>query len=639
MQNDFLPVSQDDLKRKGWDTLDVIIITGDAYVDHPSYGAAVIGRTLEGAGFKTGIISQPDWKHINDFKKLGKPRLFFGITAGNMDSMVANYTAGKRARKNDDYSPGGIPGLRPDRATIVYANRIREAFGNIPIIIGGIEASLRRFAHYDWWDDSVRRSILLDARADILVYGMGERQVVEIARRLLHGEKLAGIRGTAIVSKISGVIGQGSGGNGQEDSGKEQALRGKRQEDRGKDQEARVGDREQIADDTFLPKGCIEIPSYEEVKNDKLKFNEAFKIIYTNQDPFRGKVLAQKYDTRYMIQYPPSLPLPEKELDKIYEFPYMRSPHPVYSKNGGIPGFETVKFSIISHRGCCGECAFCSLYMHQGRIIQSRSAGSILNEARMISEKPEFKGTITDIGGPTANLYHASCTLWKNRGACKDKYCLIPEKCSNLKLGYSESMELYSRILALGKVKHAFIESGIRYDLLIDKDSSDYFTYLCKHHISGQMKVAPEHSTDQVLKIMNKPTFDVYDKFVIKYNEINKSLNKKQYLVNYFISAHPGSTLEDTLSLALYLMKKNIHPEQIQDFTPLPLTLSGAIYYTEMHPFTNENIYVPKTFRERKMHRALIQYGNRKNRPIIREVLKTIHKEYLFKQFILNEKS
>ncbi|MCX5813630.1 MAG: YgiQ family radical SAM protein [Proteobacteria bacterium] len=610
MQTDFLPISQEDLKKKGWNALDVIIVTGDAYVDHPSYGAAIIGRTLEGEGFKVGIIPQPDWRRIDDFKKLGKPRLFFGITAGNMDSMVANYTAGKRTRKKDDYSPGGKPGLRPDRTTIVYTNRIREAFSDVPVVIGGIEASLRRFAHYDWWDDSVRRSILLDSRADILVYGMGEMQVVEIAQRLLQNKDLAGIRGTAIVGKSPG----------------------------GGEQGAAINDKRQINNAIILPEGSIEIPSYEEVRKDKTRFNEAFKIIYTNQDPFKGKVLAQKHDTRYVIQYPPSLPFSAGQLDKIYELPYMRSWHPVYIKSGGVPGFETVKFSIISHRGCCGECSFCSLYMHQGRIIQSRSKGSILNEARLISERPEFKGTITDIGGPTANLYHAYCTLWKHTGACQYKHCLIPEKCKNLKPGYREGMELYSRILALRKVKHAFIESGIRYDLLIDKDSLEYLTYLCKHHISGQMKVAPEHSADHVLKIMNKPTFDVYEKFVTKYNEINKKLNKKQYLVNYLISSHPGSTLEDTLSLALYLMKRNIHPEQIQDFTPLPLTLSGTMFYTEMHPFTYEHVYVPKTFRERTMHRALIQYGNRKNREIIREALKIMHKEYLLKQFVENEK-
>ena len=608
MQTDFLPISQEDLKKRRWDVLDIIIITGDAYVDHPSYGAAVIGRTLEAAGFKTGIIPQPDWRNIDDFKKLGRPRLFFGITAGNMDSMVANYSSGKRPRKRDDYSPGGTPGLRPDRATIVYANRIREAFGNIPIVLGGIEASLRRLAHYDWWDDSVRRSILLDSRADILVYGMGEKQVVDIAQRLFQGKSFSGIRGTTIVGKKPGFGDQ-------------------------------ISNKEQAQNTMLFPENCIEIPSYEEAKEDKIKFNEAFKLIYMNQDPFKGKVIVQGHGTRYVIQYPPCLPMSAGELDKIYEFPYLRNWHPVYSERNGVPGFETVKFSIISHRGCCGECAFCALYMHQGRIVQSRSAKSILNEARSISEKPEFKGTITDIGGPTANLYHSSCKLWEQKGACQDKHCLTPEKCKNLKTGYRQSIELYGQILALKNVKHAFIESGIRYDLLVDKESLEYLTCLLKHHISGQMKVAPEHSADHVLKIMNKPSFDIYEKFVIKYNEINKLLDKKQYLVNYFISSHPGSMLEDTLSLALYLIKKNMHPEQIQDFTPLPLTLSGSMYYTEMHPFTNEKVFVPKTLQERKVHRALIQHGNSKNRGIIREVLRAMDKEYLFKKFIQNEYS
>ena len=601
MQADYLPISQGDLKRRGWNVLDIILITGDAYVDHPSYGAAVIGRVLEDAGFKVGIIPQPDWRHIDAFKKLGRPRLFFGITAGNMDSMVANYTAGKRPRKKDGYSPGGTPGLRPDRATIVYANRIREAFGDIPIVIGGIEASLRRFAHYDWWDNSVRRSILLDSRADILVYGMGERQVVEIARRLQQGEDLAGIRGTAVVGK-----------------------------------QYAAGSKEDRLKTTTPPFDYIELPSYDEVKEDKNKFNEAFKIIYRNQDPFNGKTLAQKHDTRYVIQYPPQLPLSAGELDKIYELPYMRKWHPAYDNKGGVPGLETVRFSIISHRGCCGECAFCSLSMHQGRIIQSRNKNSVIKEAKLLSAMTDFKGTITDIGGPTANLYGAECTRWNKDGACQNKHCLIPTKCKNLSLGYTKSIALLREILALPKVKHVFIESGIRYDLLTDKDSTEYLTCICKHHISGQMKVAPEHSVDRVLKIMNKPTFDVYDIFVNKYKEINKALNKNQYLVNYFISAHPGSTLEDTLSLALYLMKKKIHPEQIQDFTPLPLTLSGCIYYTEMQPFTGEKVYVPKSFQERKMHRALIQHENPRNAETLREALKTLNKEHLFKQFVQN---
>lgn len=584
---DFLPFAKKDLEKRGWDYLDVILVTGDAYVDHPSYGTAIIGRVLENAYYRVGIISQPDWTSINDFIQLGKPHLFFGITAGNLDSMVANYTAHKKPRRRDDYSPEGMPGFRPDRATIVYANRVREAFNDVCIVIGGIEASLRRFAHYDWWDNGVRKSILLDSRADILVYGMGEKQIVEITRRLKQGIDLAGIRGTAIVRK----------------------------------------------DIVFL-KDYIEIPSYDEVKKDKEKFNEAFKSIYLNQDPFKGKVLVQKHDTRSVIQFPPQIPLTTHELDNIYELPYARGWHPTYDKKGGVPGFKTVKFSIISHRGCCGECSFCSLSMHQGRIVQSRSKESITKEAKLISEKKDFKGTITDVGGPTANLYMAKCPSWDKNGFCQDKHCLIPEKCEMLKLGYKESIELYKTILALPGMRHMFIESGFRYDLLIEKAHMDYLEHICKYHISGRMKVAPEHSVDSVLRIMNKPDFNVYETFVRKFKEINKKLNKDQYLVNYFISSHPGSTLEDTVALSLYLIGRKIHPEQIQDFTPLPLTLSGCIYYTEKHPFTGEKIYVAKTFRERKMHRALIQYRNPGNRRLIQEALKLIKKEPLIRKFI-----
>jgi uncharacterized radical SAM protein YgiQ len=593
MKNDFLLFTPEDLKKRGWDALDIIIISGDAYVDHPSYGGAVIGRVLENAGYRVGIIPQPDWRKPDDFRKLGKPRLFFGITAGNMDSMVANYTASKRPRQKDDYSPGGKAGLRPDRATIVYANRIREAYGDIPIVIGGIEASLRRFAHYDWWDNTVRRSILLDSRANILVYGMGEIQVVEIARRLNEGINLSGIRGTALVA-----------GRGTWDDEKDETT------------------------------NLIEIPSYEEVKEDKDTFNEAFKLIYQNQDPFTGKAITQRYGTRCVIQYPPPYPLKEHELDAIYELPYMKNPHPSYKEKGGIHGFETVRFSLISHRGCCGECSFCTLSMHQGRIIQSRSKESILREATLLTKREDFKGTITDIGGPTANLYKAKCPLWDNKGACLNKQCLMPEKCKNLKTGYRDSIELYNEILSLPKVKHVFLESGIRYDLLTDNDSTGYFSHLCTYHISGQMKVAPEHTVDRVLKLMNKPPFHVYETFAKQYIEINRRLKKDQYLVHYFISAHPGSTLEDTFALSQYLMKRKIHPEQIQDFIPLPLTLSGCMYYTEKHPFTGEKVYVAKTFRERKMHRALIQYKNPKNKRLIEEAMKILNNKRPDKSFL-----
>lgn len=590
MRSSFLPMTKRELKERGWEELDIILVTGDAYVDHPSYGVAVIGRVLEAAGFTVGIIAQPDWRTTTDFLQLGKPKLFVGITAGNVDSLVQNYTANKRPRKTDDYSPGGKPGLRPDRATIVYANKIREAMGDIPIVIGGIEASLRRLAHYDYWSNSVRRSILLDSRADILVYGMGERQIVEIATRLKQGEHikdLSNIRGTVIV-------------------------------------------RNSIAELTDY----VIIPSFEEVQADKDKFNLAFKQICLEADPFNGRTIIQKSDQRYVIQFPPPLPLTTAELDRIYELNYARNCHPIYNQSGGVPGFETVKFSIISHRGCCGECSFCSLYFHQGRIVQSRSAESILREVKLLISHPDFKGTITDIGGPTANLYKTECERWSKEGACKYKKCLVPKKCERLKVGYEETLKLWETIRNLPGVKHLFIGSGVRYDLLVDDYGEEYLTTLCKYHISGQLKVAPEHNVDSVLEIMNKPPFKVYQKFVDKFKEVNKRLRKEQYLVNYFISSHPGADLAAALNLALYLVNKRIHPEQIQDFIPLPMTLSGCIYYTEKHPFTGKQVYVAKTFRERKMQRALLQYKNPKNQRLINDALKLLNKYHLRKLFI-----
>lgn len=562
-----LPASKEDLTARGWETLDIILVTGDAYVDHPSYGAAVIGRLLESAGFRVGIIAQPDWKSVDDFTRLGKPRLFFGVTSGNLDSMVSNYTSHKRRRKVDVYSPGGRPGLRPDRAVIVYANRIREAFHDTAIVIGGIEASLRRMSHYDWWDNKVRRSILLDTRADILVYGMGERPIVEIARRMTEGADLYGIPGTVIVRK-----------------------------------EAPLSD------------GPIHMPTYEETRDDKKKFSSAFKIFYANQDPFTGKILTQRHDRRYVIQFPPSPPLSRDNLDAIYGLPFTRTAHASHKEDKPPPGLETVKFSIISHRGCCGACSFCSLSLHQGMIVQSRSEKSILDEAKKISEMKDFKGTITDVGGPTANLYGSQCPLWLEKGHCGKRDCLIPVKCKNLRLGYRESMELYRTILSLPKVKHMFIESGIRYDLLVDKETTDYFEYLCRHHVGGQMKVAPEHSVDSVLRVMNKPDFQVYQRFIHKFKEIQNRIRKDQYVVNYFISAHPGATIENENSLSMYLRERKMHPEQVQDFTPLPSTVASCMYYTEEHPFTGETLHVAKSFEEREIHRALIQRRHSKNR-------------------------
>lgn len=590
MSIDFFPICRDDLIKRGWRELDIVLISGDAYVDHSSYGVAVIGRVLENTGFKVGIIAQPNWRNTKDFTQLGKPKLFFGITAGNVDSLVANYTANKKPRKADDYSPLGKTGMRPDRATIVYANKVREAFSDTPIVLGGIEASLRRLAHYDYWNNCVRRSILVDAKADILVYGMGEAQILEIARRLESGEKIQALnntRGAAVIRKEVSWL-----------------------------------------------KNCLIIPSFEEVSADKNKFNEAFRIIYSQTNPLKAKPIAQKHGDRFVVQFAPALPLTTEELDRIYELPYMRNYHPSYNRLGPVKSFETVKFSLISHRGCCGDCSFCSLSLHQGRIIQSRSTESIVGEAKLISELKGFRGTITDIGGPTANLYKTNCFLWRQQGFCADKNCLTPSKCKNLKLGYEETIALYRKIRQLPKVKHVFIGSGFRYDLLTEDFARGYLYELCKFHISGQMKVAPEHMTDNVLKLMNKPLFSYYEKFVRKFNQVNEQLKKKQYLVNYFISAHPGSTLQDALELALYMVKKHKHPEQVQDFIPLPMTLAGCIYYTETNPFTGDKVYVPKTFRERKMQRALLQYRNPTNRKLILEALKQVKATHLVKVFL-----
>ena len=579
-KDEFLPVNKDDLRQRGWKELDVILITGDAYVDHPSFGTAVIGQVLEHHGFRVGIIAQPDWRKADSFRILGRPRLFFGITSGNTDSMVANYTANKRPRKKDDYSPAGLPGLRPDRAVIVYANRLREAFKDVPIVLGGIEASMRRLAHYDYWDNAVRRSILMDARGDILVYGMGETQVLEIARKLSAGariESLDNIRGTVVIRK----------------------------------------------DASFLP-DSFTIPSYEEVKESPDKFNEAFRTIYAQQNPCSSKPIVQPHGDRCVISFPPPLPLSTEELDTIYELPYQREWHPIYAAQGGVKALETVRFSLIAHRGCCGECSFCSLCLHQGKIVQSRSPDSLVREAEALSLRHDFKGTITDIGGPTANLYGASCSKWQKKGFCADKSCLAAEKCSSLTLGYKGSIDLYRQLRKIPGVKHVFIGSGFRYDLLIDETADQYLEEVCRFHISGQMKVAPEHTVDSVLKVMNKPPRKAYEEFVKKFNALNKRLPKKCFLVNYFISSHPGSGLDEALALAQYCIERNMHPEQIQDYIPLPMTLSGCMYHTGVHPFTGERVYVPRAFTERKMQRALAQHQNPGNRQLIEQALRKV---------------
>ncbi len=582
---DFLPISKKDLKRRGWSELDIILVTGDAYVDHPAYGAALIGRVLENAGFKVGIIAQPDWRMLDDFKRLGRPKLFFGVTAGNIDSMLAKYTANKKIRNVDDYSPGGRVLLRPERASIIYTNKLREAFKGVPVVLGGIEASMRRLTHYDYWSDKVRRSLLLDSKADILVYGMGEKQILEIAHRLKDSTGIAGlenIRGTTIAQRsLDGL------------------------------------------------KNYVLIPSFEEIVQDKDAFNAAFKTIYSESDTISGKALAQKCGDRFLVQYPPAQPLTTEEMDRIYALPYMRNWHPVYDKDGGVPGFETVRNSITSHRGCLGGCSFCSLHLHQGRIIQSRSIESIAREIAAIAEDRKFRGTITDIGGPTANMYMALCPSWEKTGACRNKRCLVPEKCKNLTLGYKHSIRLWSELKKIPRVKHVFVGSGVRYDLLIDSYSDRYLHELCISHVSGQLKVAPEHCTGSVLELMNKPAFAKYEKFIDRFETVNKRLGKKQYLVNYFISGHPGARLEDALKLAVYLAKNHIHPEQVQDYIPLPMTISSSMYYTEKNPLTGKNLYVAKTQSERAMQRALLQYKNPQNRKHILRALKILHKESL----------
>jgi len=583
--NDFLPVTKPDIRRRGWSRLDVILITGDAYVDHPAYGVALIGRALEADGFRVGVIAQPDWRTDTDFKRLGKPRLFFGITSGNVDSMVANYTANKRPRKKDDYSPGGRAGLRPDRALIVYANRVRQAFKDAAVVIGGIEASMRRLAHYDYWDNRVRRSILFDARADMLVYGMGERQSVEIARRMQAGEgvsNLDGIAGTAVIRK----------------------------------------DPADLVDP-------VRLPSCEAVTADPAQFNTAFRLFYEQQNPLTARPVVQAHGDRYAVVYPPPMPLATEDLDAIYEREYRRSWHPDYDAAGGVPGLETVRHSLVTHRGCCGECSFCSLYFHQGRMVQSRSPDAVVREAQKLTHDPSFRGTITDMGGPTANLYGADCRRWTKKGFCGDKRCLSPQTCSRLDPGYERSLPLYRRIRAITGVKHAFIGSGFRHDLFGGQGGDAILEELCCHHVSGRMKVAPEHVCDTVLDAMGKPRIESYDAFVKQFKRVGKRLPARRYLVNYFISAHPGATLQDALEMARYLIERGMHPEQIQDFIPLPLTLSGTMYHTQIHPFTGKSVYVAKTFRERKMQRALVQYRNPANRPLIREALRKLNAGHL----------
>ncbi len=574
----FLPVCKSDMVKQGIKQLDFILVSGDAYVDHSAFAHAVIGRVLESIGYSVGIIPQPNWQNIDDFKKLGTPRLGFLVCPGNIDSMVNHYTASKKRRNQDFYSPGGKAGLRPDRATIVYCNKIREAFGNkIPIIIGGIEASLRRFAHYDYWSDSVRRSILIDSGADLLIYGMGEKQIMEIADLLNCGASIKDIK------HIPGTVYEET---------KEK-----------------------------LPTDCIILPDFNSVSTDKKQYAIAtYKMVF-EQDYIRGKVLAQKDNKKYVVQNPPATPLSQDELDWVYELPYENTYHPMYEKLGGVPAISEIKFSLTSCRGCFGNCNFCALAFHQGRTVTARSHKSLIREAENMTKSPDFKGYIHDVGGPTANFRHPSCEKQLKMGACKDKQCLFPTPCKNLDVSHQDYLSLLRKLRKIPKVKKVFIRSGIRYDYLLADKNDEFFYELCKYHISGQLRVAPEHISDRVLKYMGKPSREIYDKFIEKFNRINKELNKEQYAVPYLMSSHPGSTLKDAIALSEYLRDKNIQPDQVQDFYPTPGSISTCMYYTELNPYTLETVYVPKTYEEKQMQRALLQYRNPENYELVKKAL------------------
>ncbi len=586
MPEGFLPISRQDLIERGWDVPDFLFVCGDAYVDHPSFGHAVITRLLEDAGYRVGIISQPDWRSVDDFKKLGRPRLGVMVSSGVLDSMINNYTAAKRRRREDVYSPGGKGGRRPDRAMIVYCNRIREAFGDIPLLIGGLEASLRRFAHYDYWQDAIRASILIDTNADLLIFGNGEKAILEIAGLLERGvpvKSIKSIRGTAYACS---------------------------EEDLPKKLKAE------------LDSGYPLLPSREQVTQNKRDYARAFMIQYREQNPFTGQPLIQQDGNRYIVQNKPSPPMSEKELDRVYALPYMRRWHFIYDREGGIPALHEVKFSITSHRGCFGGCSFCSIGYHQGRIIQPRSKQSILDEATLLTQKEDFKGYIHDVGGPTANFRKAACKKQGSEGACKGRECLYPEPCKNLDTSHDDYLNLLRELSSLPKVKKVFVRSGVRFDFAMKEKRGKFLEELSKNHISGQLKVAPEHVSNKVLRYMGKPSHEVYEGFVSKYNAINEKLGKKQFLVPYFISGHPGSTLDDAIQLALYIKRLGYTPEQVQQFIPVPGTLSTCMYYTGLDPRDMKPLYVPRTEKEQELQRALLQYALPKNRPLVEEALR-----------------
>lgn len=608
---DFLPTTKKEMKSLGWEQPDFVLVTGDAYVDHPSFGTAIISRTLESRGYRVAILSQPDWKSADDFKRFGKPKLGFLINGGNVDSMVNNFSVFKNRRKKDVYSPGGKAGRRPDRAVIVYSNRAREAYKDVPVILGGLEASLRRLAHYDYWEDKVRRSVLLDAKADLLIYGMGERAVLEIAEALESGiqvKDITWIRGTCTVMKP-----YEKGGSLSID-----------EEDIVLPEYSRLAETDMNG---------------EAAEGAKVAYCESFRLQYRSNDAINGKRLIEKYDEHtYVVQNPPQMPLERQELDDIYALDYARNYHPSYEKDGGVPAINEVKFSITSNRGCFGGCAFCAITYHQGREVRSRSIDSIVSEARLVTEDREFKGYIHDVGGPTANFRKPSCRKQLEHGMCGSKDCLFPKPCSQLETDHSEYIKLLKAVRNVKGVKKVFVRSGIRFDYLLAdwkegrKGSSGevFLNELCEHHVSGILKVAPEHVCPEVLNRMHKPGIEIFSRFCQEYDTVNRKCGKKQYMIPYFISSHPGSTLDDAVNLAVYMKETGFVPDQVQDFYPTPGTLSTCMYYTEMDPLTGKPVYVAKTMKEKKMQRALLHFNKKENRRLVEEALEITGRKDLF---------
>lgn len=580
--NTFLPVNKKDMLQRGWDEVDFVYITGDAYVDHPSFGASIITRVLEAKGYKVAVLSQPDWHSTADFVQFGKPRLGYMITSGNIDSMVAHYTVAKKKRSADAYTAGGKAGKRPDRAVIVYSNIVKRLYPDVPVIIGGLEASLRRFAHYDYWDDEIKPSILIDSKADLLTFGMGENQTIEIAARLADGERISdmhNIRGTCYAVDVRET-----------------------------------------------PYTGVECPSFDNVCSSKKEYARASKIQQDEQDHIRGKIIKQKHGKIMIVQNQPMPPLTTSELDWVYSLPYMRAYHPMYESMGGVPGIQEVEFSITHNRGCFGACNFCSIQFHQGRYVTTRSKKSIMAEAEKLTHMPNFKGYIHDIGGPTANFRRTSCEMQKEHGLCKGKKCLAPVPCRNLAVDHSEYLDILRSVRELPSVKKVFIRSGIRYDYLLEDKDDTFFRELVAHHVSGQLKVAPEHCSAAVLDKMGKPHIETYIDFSKRYFQYTGEVNKEQYLVPYLMSSHPGSTLDDAIELAVFLKKNHIRPEQVQDFYPTPGTISTTMYYTGLDPYTMEEVYCAKNPHDKALQRALLQYYNPKNAALVEEALRRAHR-------------